>query len=251
MNRARRLASISFALAVTGAMFLSPSAASAQRAVSGAIALEVNGTQVGFLRSAEGGEVKGNVVSDLGSLKKHLGTTKVEDLSLELGPDMNKSIYDWVAMSWKGTSSPASGAVLLVNYDSNVMARREFSSATIGETTIPELDALSKEPGYVKVTLRPQSVRTVKGAGLVSPTLGGKKAWLTSNFKVELPGLDCTKVRKVDGFTVKMNPTQFPDLRLTLPESSAETWIAWKRENEIDHVNLRPHPAEFALYYDA
>jgi glutamine synthetase len=29
-----------------------------------------------------------------------------------------------------------------------------------------------------------------------------------------------------------------------------ETWIAWKRENEIDAVRLRPHPAEFALYYD-
>jgi len=29
-----------------------------------------------------------------------------------------------------------------------------------------------------------------------------------------------------------------------------ETWISWKRENEIDAVRLRPHPAEFALYYD-
>ncbi len=30
-----------------------------------------------------------------------------------------------------------------------------------------------------------------------------------------------------------------------------ETWIAYKRETEIDAVRLRPHPAEFALYYDA
>ena len=29
-----------------------------------------------------------------------------------------------------------------------------------------------------------------------------------------------------------------------------ETWIAWKRE-EADLVRLRPHPAEFHLYYDA
>ena len=29
-----------------------------------------------------------------------------------------------------------------------------------------------------------------------------------------------------------------------------ETWIAWKREHEVDAVRLRPHPAEFALYYD-
>ncbi|GAA3439485.1 type I glutamate--ammonia ligase [Kutzneria kofuensis] len=29
-----------------------------------------------------------------------------------------------------------------------------------------------------------------------------------------------------------------------------ETWIALKRENEIDPLRLRPHPYEFALYYD-
>jgi glutamine synthetase len=29
------------------------------------------------------------------------------------------------------------------------------------------------------------------------------------------------------------------------------TWIDYKRENEVGVVALRPHPAEFALYYDA
>jgi glutamine synthetase len=29
-----------------------------------------------------------------------------------------------------------------------------------------------------------------------------------------------------------------------------ETWIEFKRANEIDAVRLRPHPYEFALYYD-
>jgi glutamine synthetase len=29
-----------------------------------------------------------------------------------------------------------------------------------------------------------------------------------------------------------------------------ETWIAWKRESEADLVRLRPHPAEFVLYFD-
>jgi glutamine synthetase len=34
-------------------------------------------------------------------------------------------------------------------------------------------------------------------------------------------------------------------------EELIRTWIDWKRENEVDVVALRPHPAEFALYYDA
>jgi glutamine synthetase len=33
-------------------------------------------------------------------------------------------------------------------------------------------------------------------------------------------------------------------------EDLIRTWIDWKRENELDVVRLRPHPAEFGLYYD-
>jgi glutamine synthetase len=29
-----------------------------------------------------------------------------------------------------------------------------------------------------------------------------------------------------------------------------ETWSDYKRENEVDAIRLRPHPHEFALYYD-
>jgi glutamine synthetase len=29
-----------------------------------------------------------------------------------------------------------------------------------------------------------------------------------------------------------------------------DTWIRYKRENEVDPLRLRPHPWEFALYYD-
>jgi len=33
-------------------------------------------------------------------------------------------------------------------------------------------------------------------------------------------------------------------------EDLIATWIAYKRENEVDPVRLRPHPAEFSLYFD-
>ena len=34
-------------------------------------------------------------------------------------------------------------------------------------------------------------------------------------------------------------------------ESLISTWIEWKHANEVDPMRLRPHPLEFALYYDA
>ena len=33
-------------------------------------------------------------------------------------------------------------------------------------------------------------------------------------------------------------------------EDVIETWINYKRMNEVDAVRLRPHPYEFCLYYD-
>jgi glutamine synthetase len=33
-------------------------------------------------------------------------------------------------------------------------------------------------------------------------------------------------------------------------EELIQTWIDYKRENEVDTVRLRPHPAEFELYFD-
>jgi glutamine synthetase len=34
-------------------------------------------------------------------------------------------------------------------------------------------------------------------------------------------------------------------------EDVIETWIDWKKENEVNPMRLRPHPYEFALYYDS
>jgi glutamine synthetase len=33
-------------------------------------------------------------------------------------------------------------------------------------------------------------------------------------------------------------------------EDLIETWIDYKRANEVDAIRLRPHPHEFAMYYD-
>ena len=34
-------------------------------------------------------------------------------------------------------------------------------------------------------------------------------------------------------------------------EDVIETWIEYKMKNEVGELQLRPHPYEFALYYDA
>jgi len=58
-------------------------------------------------------------------------------------------------------------------------------------------------------------------------------------------------------------PSSLPEVLTALEEDNAylleggvftndllETWIDWKRTNEVDPIRLRPHPHEFELYFD-
>ena len=53
-------------------------------------------------------------------------------------------------------------------------------------------------------------------------------------FRLEIDGLDCSKVTKIDAFTVKqaMAPSkiEFPNLAITLAEVSSETWREWHED---------------------
>ena len=43
---------------------------------------------------------------------------------------------------------------------------------------------------------------------------------------------------------------KYKDKAKTGSQDVVDTWIEYKRENEINELKLRPHPVEFALYYD-
>ena len=79
---------------------------------------------------------------------------------------------------------------------------------------------------------------------------------LSSNFRLNIAGLDCTKVAKIHSFTVKQrlagetlvngryqvdatqaappNLLEFPNLRIELATTSAESWGAWFRSFVIN-----------------
>jgi hypothetical protein len=125
------------------------------------------------------------------------------------------------------------------------LARREFSRALLTETTIPAFDAASKTPGHLTIKFAPESTVTRKGGGGVAGKPATKQApFVTSNFRLELDGLDAKRVTKIDAFTVKQivqadvvgdmrdfqsAPTsvEFPNLRVTLAEADAKTWSDW------------------------
>ena len=72
----------------------------------------------------------------------------------------------------------------------------------------------------------------------------------------ELPEEELARIRHVPGSLEEALNALEADHEFLLKgdvftEDLIETWIEYKRKQEADQVRLRPHPWEFALYYDA
>lgn len=71
----------------------------------------------------------------------------------------------------------------------------------------------------------------------------------------ELPAEELAKVPQMPGSLDKALDNLEKDHAFLLKgnvftEDALETWMAYKRKNEVDALRLRPHPYEFFLYYD-
>jgi hypothetical protein len=215
---------------------------------AGNFQLLLNGAACGFLKSIDGGTAIAEVVAVPGSshfAKKHLGGIAYSPLALQLGTGMGKELYEWISASWNGNSERRDGAIVAADSQFVAVSQREFAHALVSEVTIPALDGASKEAAYLTVKLVPEYVRAAKASSRV---IGGppkaQKAWLASNFRVKVDGLDCTRVTAVESFTVKVSigpgevgdrrqpekeskSVEFPNLKISLAESSADSWFEW------------------------
>jgi glutamine synthetase len=71
----------------------------------------------------------------------------------------------------------------------------------------------------------------------------------------DLPPEELAKVPQVpssldESLIALENDSAFLSAGGVFTDDLIETHIAYKRDNEIDAIRLRPHPYEFALYYD-
>ena len=63
--------------------------------------------------------------------------------------------------------------------------------------TFPRLDGSGKTAGDLTVALRPESTVSAAASGSFNPSATKLKAWTTSNFVVDIPGVDCSQVSSV------------------------------------------------------
>jgi len=212
--------------------------------------LTLDGIDVGSLKSVDGGAISAEVITEqVGpsyQVKKHLGPPRYEPFAIELGLWMGNVVYEWIQASWKMNYARKNGSILACDYNLEARSEREFFNALITEVAMPALDASSKDQCYMTLKFAPELVRMKKASGKVTlpPVKAGQEMWLASNFRLEIPGLDCSRVSAIDSFCVKQTAPkdtigdlrdplrepgrlEFPNLSIILAESSSSTWMDW------------------------
>lgn len=199
--------------------------------------VELEGALAGPAESVQGGNIieQGGNVNKPGGVQKHPTNVKYEDIMLACGTGMSKSFYEWVGSVFSGRNSRKNGAISSCDDNYKETNRTEWNNGIISEVRFPGLDASSKEAARMTIRISPEGIRWVKGSGRDLRTEIGRKqkAWEASNFRLEIPGVDCKRVSKIDALTVQENGSRhsFSNLVVTLPEADTSTWVAWERSH--------------------
>ncbi len=246
-------------------------AADSRSTAGGSSALELDGQFIDFLRSAEGGFPKADVFYEPAGpnsvVKKHIGPPKYQDIAIQFDPLMPKPLFDWIAASLTMAYVRKNGAILTADLNRAEQSRLQFNNALITELGIPACDATSRELGSLNMKFSPEFTTPLAGKGSVLPAVGAKtKVWMPSNFRLTIPGIDCSKVTKIEALTIKQSFTQtavgqkrnsqqepasleYPNLVIYIPEASAGTFYAWFQDMVVKgnagENNERPGTLEF------
>ncbi len=213
-------------------------------------ALTLGTTDCGFVHKVTGGSIYAEVVRERAvaghMAMKHLAGVKYEPFELQVGFTMAKPLFGWIASSWKGEGHAQSGSIFDCNEKREIKAERRFVNALITETVVPTLDLASKDPAWLTVKFAAEHVDYKKSSGTAKGALpkNPEKMLPASGFRLEIGGLDCSKVRKIESFQFQQQIAEnavgqlrdyeripgsidFTDLHVTFAEVTADSWSQW------------------------
>lgn len=228
---------------------------------AGRFMLDVDGYNVNFLKKFSGLAMEADIVAnDLGPdnfQAKHVSNIKWTPGKATVGIGMGRGMYTWIKAAFDKGYVTKNGRFVSADFNYKAMSELNFQNALITSVTVPKLDGASKDAAYFDVEFEAEQVRWVKGGGEdIRGNYGTKqKAWLCSNFRVEMGGLPCNRVATVDSFTWKCavasdqigifrEPTKHPakvvvpDLKLTISMADHEAWAQAAKSWFVDGNHL-------------
>jgi len=230
----------------------------------GRFGLDIDGFNVGFLKKFSGLAMEADIVTnDLGPdnrQKKHVSNIKWTPGKATIGIGMGKGMYDWIKAAFDKGYITKNGTFTSADFNYKAQSSLTFSRALITEVTVPKLDGSSKDAAYFDIGFEAEEVRWAKGGGEdIRGKIGPKqKAWLCSNFRVEIGGLPCERVATVDSFTWKCavatdmvgilvenskHPAKVtvPDIKLSISYADHQAWADAAKKWFIDGERREEH----------
>jgi hypothetical protein len=215
-------------------------------------ALELEGSIVGRVESAEGGDGYADVVVEAaasGFPQKHLSAVRYRDIVIEFGNSLSTAFFSWLAaMPTNASPILKNGAIVTMDPAGREYRRLEFTQARVVEFALPALDAATPGPALARVALSPQSALEVDGSGhpVVLPATTGQKQWTAKNFRIRLAGLeqDSNFVTRVDAVTAVRPRVGVPavgDLVVSVPAARIQGFRAWHRDFVVVGHNDQMH----------
>ena len=228
---------------------------------AGRFSLDIAGYNVGFLKKFSGLAMEADIVShDMGPdniQKKNVANIKWTPGKATVGIGMGKGMYDWIKLSFDKSYAAKSGSFTSGDFNYKAQSRLDFMNALITSVTVPKLDGSSKDAAYFDIEFDPEQVRWSKGGGedIRAQTGAKQKAWLCSNFRVEIGDLPCARIAAVDSFTWKCSvapdqvgifrePTKHPakvvvpDLKLSISQADHQAWADAAKKWFVDGNHL-------------
>lgn len=227
----------------------------------GRFALDINGDNAGYLKKFSGLAMEADITAnDLGPenyQKKHVSNIKWTPGKATIGIGMGNEMYQWIKAAFDKGYVTKNGALTSGDFNYKAMSTQEFQNALITSVTVPKMDGSSKDAAYFDVEFEAEQVRWIKGdqsdiRGKVGPK---QKAWLCSNFRVEMGGLPCSRIASVDSFTWKCavasdqigtfrEPTKHPakvtvpDLKFAISMADYQAWADAAKKWFVDGQHL-------------
>lgn len=209
--------------------------------------LTLDGVEVGFLQSFEGGHVTAEVINEMLAplyfAKKHIGPPRYEPITLEVSISMADPVRDWIQVFLSNGHWRKNGSIIVADYAFKAVKEIDFFNAHITEVGFPASDASSKDVAYLTMKIQPEMTRTKKANGKISSKLNAKqKQGLVSNFRLAIDGIDTTQVMRMNAFTVKQRFArddigdaqdylpgwiEFPNLMVTFSAMASGSWEEW------------------------
>lgn len=228
-------------------MAVTPNAYAGQR-----FALEIDGAPAGYLRRFAGLDWEADIVTrQLGGTaitKKNVAAVRLAPGRLSVPSAMGQPVFEWIKASLAQVDKPGratrSGLLRIADFNGNVRSALSFSDALLTEFAVPAMDASSNQPGFFELAFQAERADWIKPAATGLPNVTTRKAWISSNFKVQIGGLPCARVARVEPFTWRCALASDPlaASRIAAPRAIVPT---------VPDITLSISMADYAPWFEA